>query len=101
MEIVMLISQTDRPGPIVTLLICTILPCAATVFAGEPGASKVRSVPVAGSGTDLLTSAIVHSKNQSPSGMIQKSTETVELKGDLIGRVLYHVTSTYDFTNNT
>jgi hypothetical protein len=26
--------------------------------------------------------------------MIQKSTATVELKGDLIGRVLYHVTST-------
>ena len=25
----------------------------------------------------------------------------MELKGDLIGRVLYHVTSTIDFTNNT
>ena len=33
--------------------------------------------------------------------MIQMSTETVELKGDLTGRVLYHVTSTFDFTNNT
>jgi len=42
----------------------------------------------------LLNGAIIHSKKDTPTGMIQKSTATVELKGDLIGRVLYHVTST-------
>jgi hypothetical protein len=33
--------------------------------------------------------------------MIQRSTETVELKGDLTGRILYHVTSTFDFANDS
>ena len=33
--------------------------------------------------------------------MIQRSTETVELHGDLNGRVLYHVTSVFDFVNGT
>jgi hypothetical protein len=33
--------------------------------------------------------------------MIQRSTETVELKGDLTGKVLYHVTSVFDFVNGT
>jgi hypothetical protein len=97
----MLITHTGRGRRILTVFVCSILSCDAEVIAGEGGASKVRSVPVAGSGTDLLNGAIVHSKKQSPTGMIQKSTETVELKGDLTGRILYHVTSTFDFTNNT
>jgi len=100
-KILMFVTHTGRVGRIVSLSACSILSCNAEVFAGEGGASKVRSVHVAGSGTDLLNSAIVHSKKQSPTGMIQKSTETVELKGDLAGRVLYHVTSTFDFTSNT
>ena len=33
--------------------------------------------------------------------MIQQSTEIVELAGDLRGRVLYHVTSVFDFVNGT
>jgi hypothetical protein len=65
---------------------------------GLPG---IRIVPVAGSGTDFLNTAIVHSKQTTPTGMIQKSTETVELNGDLTGRVLYHVTSVFDFVNGT
>ena len=34
-------------------------------------------------------------------GLIQQSTEIVELHGDLRGRVLYHVTSVFDFVNGT
>ena len=97
----MLIKHTGRVRRIVILSACWILSCNAAVFAGEGAASTVRSVLVAGSGTDLLSGAIVHSKQQTPTGMIQKSTETVELNGDLKGRVLYHVTSTFDFANNT
>ena len=40
-------------------------------------------------------------RKPTPTGMIQKSTEIVELKGDLNGRVLYHVTSTFDFVAGT
>jgi hypothetical protein len=84
-----------------TLGISCIPLCNGVAFAGEDAGSKMRSIQVAGSGTDFLNGAIVHSKRETPTGVIQKSTETVELKGDLIGRVLYHVTSTIDFANNT
>jgi len=84
---------------------------AFRVFAVALGASAVqpvsadtpttRMVQVAGSGVDLLKGAIVHSKETTPTGMIQRSTETVELYGDMRGRVLYHVTSVFNFVEGT
>jgi hypothetical protein len=97
----MLITSAALIRWIGTLGISCISLCYGVTFADEGSGSKVRSVQVAGSGTDFLNGAIVHSKRETPTGVIQKSTETVELKGDLIGRVLYHVTSTFDFANNT
>ena len=58
-------------------------------------------VKVAGTGFDDLKNAIVHWKKPTPTGLIQQSTEIVELDGDLRGRVLYHVTSVFDFANST
>ena len=70
----------------------------ATGSLGEPKGADTRvTVQVAGSGVDLLNTAIVHSQEPTATGMIQKSTETVELTGGLTGRVLYHVTSVFDF----
>jgi hypothetical protein len=83
-----------------TLSISCISLCNVGAFAGEASGS-LRSIRVAGSGTDLVNGAIVHSKTETPTGSVQKSTGTVELKGDLIGRVLYHVTSTFDLANGT
>ena len=60
-----------------------------------------RTVKVAGTGFDDLKNAIVHWEKPTPTGKIQQSTETVELYGDLRGRVLYHVTSVFDFVNGT
>jgi hypothetical protein len=97
----MLITPAVLVRWIGTLSIGCISLCNGAAFAGEGGVSKVRSVQVAGSGTDLLSGEIVHSKRQTPNGMVKRSTGIVELKGDLIGRVLYHVTSTYDTTNDT
>ena len=97
----MLVTRAVQFRRIVTLSTAFISLCTGAAFSGEGGSSRVRSVRVAGSGTDLLNGAIVHSKKQTPNGMIQKATEIVELKGDLTGRVLYHVTSTFDLTNNT
>jgi hypothetical protein len=70
------------------------------------GSAQVRgtdnyTVQVTGSGVDALNTAIVHSKLMTQTGMIQKSTEIVELKGDLTGKVLYHVTSVFDFVQGT
>jgi len=62
---------------------------------------RTGTVQVAGSGLDFLTTAIVHSKEPTENGMIQTSTEIVELHGDLEGRVLYHVTSVFDFVHGT
>lgn len=85
----------------------------AALFIGSAGAravgnateaehyARATTVSVAGSGVDFLSTAIVHSKELTPTGMIQKSTETVELNGDLKGRVLYHVTSVFDFVQGT
>lgn len=56
---------------------------------------------VAGTGVHFFTTAIVHSTEMTPTGMIRRTTETVELSGDLNGRVLYHPTSVFDFVNGT
>ena len=63
--------------------------------------AAARTVPVTGSGVDFLNTAIVHSKEITETGMTQQSTEIVELNGDLKGRVLYHVTSVFDFVHGT
>jgi hypothetical protein len=60
-----------------------------------------RTVHVTGSGVDALNTAIVHSKEDTPTGSIQHSTETVELTGGLRGRVLYHVTTVIDAVRGT
>jgi hypothetical protein len=60
-----------------------------------------RTVKVSGSGFDDLKNAIVHWEKPTPTGKIQQSTEVVELYGDLRGRVLYHVTSVFDFVKGT
>jgi hypothetical protein len=65
------------------------------------GSLDVHTVPVSGSGTDFLTGAIVHSERATPAGKIVRSTESVELEGDLKGRILYHVTSEFDFVQMT
>jgi len=65
-----------------TLSIGCVSLCNGAAFAGEDAVSKVRSVQVAGSGTDLVNGAIVHSKKETPTGTIEKSTGSVELKGE-------------------
>ena len=75
-------------------------PCAAA-GGPQPGPDAGRTVTVTGTGVDLLNTAIVHSKEPTPTGIIQRSTETVELSGSLKGRVLYHVTSVFDFVAGT
>ena len=69
--------------------------------AAAPSPQGPRTVKVAGSSFDDLNRAIVHGQTPTPTGMIQQSTEIVELAGDLRGRVLYHVTSVFDFVNGT
>lgn len=83
-------------------------PCliAASTHSGGPDrhlprGHDDRTVAVSGSGVDILTGALVHSQEQSDTGMVQHSTEIVELTGDLKGRVLYHVTTVIDSVHGT
>ena len=77
----------------------SIVVAMLAVMALAPHGAHVR--PVAGHGVHYFTTAIVHSTEPTPAGMIQRSTETVELTGDLTGRILYHPTSVFDFVNGT
>lgn len=78
---------------------------AATHTVGDssvaPSDETIRTVKVAGSGFDDLKNAIVHWEKPTATGKIQQSTQTVELYGDLRGRVLYHVTSVFDLVTGT
>lgn len=82
-----------------------ILACAL----GAAPAESIRAAhheggiirPVAGTGVHYLTTAIVHSAQPTQTGMIQTSTETVDLIGDLTGRILYHPTTVFDFSAGT
>ncbi len=60
-----------------------------------------RTVQVSGTGTDLLNGTIVHSKKPTTTGVIQRGTEIVELRGDLNGKILYHVTTVIDNQKGT
>ncbi|HEX6324516.1 MAG TPA: hypothetical protein VFZ36_12380 [Vicinamibacterales bacterium] len=56
---------------------------------------------VTGSGVHYFTTAVVHSTQPTPTGMIQRSTETVDLTGDLTGRLVYQPISEFDFAAGT
>lgn len=85
----------------IAALLVTVGLSAADHPPASPHHDGTTTVQVSGSGLDFLTTAMVHSKVFTPTGLIQKSTEIVELRGDLTGRVLYHVTSVFDFVTGT
>lgn len=89
-----------QPSAIGIFLLASATSLVSTANSGEHQA-VTRTVHVTGSGIDELSGAIVHSKQPTSTGVIQRSTETVELTGDLRGRVLYHVTSVFDFKAGT
>lgn len=80
---------------------CGAMACMlAPAYAFVPSAADTtRSVQ--GSGVHYFTSAIVHSEELTAGGKVQRSTETVDLTGDLEGRILYQPTSVFDFSKGT
>ena len=83
------------------VLASTIL---SAVALAEPVHEKTAPVAdrfVSGSGVHHFTTAIIHSAEPTATGLIQRSTDTVELTGDLAGRIVYHPVSVFDFTNGT
>jgi hypothetical protein len=62
-----------------------------------------RSVPraVSGKAVHYFTTAIIHSETPTATGKVQRSTDIVELSGDLTGRVLYHPITVIDTVKGT
>lgn len=54
------------------------------------------SIRVSGSAVHYFTTGIVHAEEQTADGLIRRSTEIIELTGDLNGYILYHPTSVID-----
>jgi len=73
----------------------------AIAIATSAAGGSTTTIQVSGSGLDHLDTAVVHSQENTATGMIQHGTEIVDLTGDLRGRVLYHVTSVFDFVHGT
>jgi hypothetical protein len=65
------------------------------------GTKPATERPVSGTGVHFVTTAIIHSTEQTAAGLIQRSTETVDLTGDLTGRILYQPTTVVDFSTGT
>jgi hypothetical protein len=70
-------------------------------LSASAGAQASSTVKVSGSGLDHLTTALIHSRIETRTGSVQRSTEIVDLAGDLKGRVLYHVTTVIDSVHGT
>jgi|SRR6185312_13100984 len=86
--------------------ICAVSTLCACLVLGLPDAfandvPNGKSIHVSGTGTDLQNGALVHSKKSTPNGEILRSTEIIDLDGDLKGKVLYHVTTVIDTRKNT
>jgi hypothetical protein len=60
-----------------------------------------QTMPVSGSGVHFFTTAIIHSQEAHPTGMTQRSTDVIQLTGDLSGYVLYHPISEFDYVSGT
>jgi hypothetical protein len=101
METAVFRMTTTRVALLAAVLLIVETAHGQATASGKAIPAGDRTIAVAGAGVDLLTTALVHSKDSTESRMIQKSTEIVELTGDLTGRVLYQVTTEIDFVHKT
>ena len=74
---------------------------ASGAQANDPGPDRDKWLEVSGTGVHYFTTSIIHSQEATETGMIQRSTDIVELEGDLKGRILYHPVSVFDFAAGT
>lgn len=57
---------------------------------------QLRTEDVSGTGVHRFTESIIHQEATPDNGFTQRSTDVVELRGDVEGYILYHVTSVID-----
>lgn len=75
---------------------------AKTMRSASPTpAAASPPVQVSGSGIIFTGTTIVHSEEPTPTGMIQRSSVSGQLSGDLSGSILFNPVSVFDFANGT
>jgi hypothetical protein len=81
----------------------------AAIALGDAVASDARGTPpdqsvtrsVSGTAVHHVTTSIIHSETATATGKVLRSTDIVDLSGDLKGRVLYHPTTVIDTVRGT
>ena len=68
---------------------------------GSAGPSGSAPFAVSGTGIHYFTTAVVHGQEPTGTGLVQRSSDIIQLDGDLQGYILYHPTSVFDFADST
>ncbi len=71
-------------------------PTELAVYAPPASVQASSSDSVSGSAVHYFTTGIVHAEEPTADGLVKRSTEIIELTGDLNGYILYHPTSVID-----
>ncbi len=95
--------MTTKLAPLTLTLTILIMFTGIAIAQDSADVTDLRRgwVPVSGTGIHYFSTAVVHSSEPTDTGFVQRSTDTVELSGDLTGRVLYHPVSVFDFQAGT
>ena len=78
-----------------------VLVCAVSSAARVPQEPHSTTRPVSGKAVHYFTTSMIHSETPTATGKVQRSTDIVELSGDLKGRVLYQPTTVIDTVKGT
>jgi hypothetical protein len=90
-----------RTKSVVLVLMAAALAGTVIQTSSAAVAARQETIPVSGTAVDFASEAIVHSQESTPTGMIQKTTEIVQLSGDLSGYGLYQARREFDFVNGS
>ena len=85
---------------IAALILLMLFSGTSTLYA-EQGSGGYRWLPVSGTGIHYFSTATIHTREDTATGYIQRSTDIIELDGDLQGRVLYHPVSVFNLAAGT
>ncbi len=84
-----------------TIIIAQLLLCLALNAYADDERVRGEWQKVSGSGVHYFSTAVEHSRRDKANGEIVRSTEIVELTGDLNGKVLYQPRSVFDYAAGT
>ena len=82
-------------------LTALLVPVATSGCDSASAASNSAPFAVTGTGVHYFTTAVVHGQEPTQTGFVQRSSDIIQLDGDVRGYILYHPTSVFDFADST